>query len=99
MLCHNLVPGNVSDVNHSVVISGEDTLVKIIFHVSLFVTHGWHVQLYRLLIVMHELYCSSTHVAASINEVLQTKCLDHYSSLFVVVVAASCSLKLSILYC
>ena len=42
MLCLDLVPGNVSDVNHSVVISGEDTLVKITFHVSPFVSHHMH---------------------------------------------------------
>ena len=59
MLGHDLVPASVSDVNHGVVISGEDTLVKITFHVSLFVPHhiyAWlclHVKLYRLLIVLH----------------------------------------------
>ena len=45
MLCHDVVPGNVSDVNHSVEISGEDTLVKITFQVSLFVPchmHGYN---------------------------------------------------------
>ena len=42
MLCHDVVPGNVSDVNYSVVISVEDTLVKITFQVSLFVPHHVH---------------------------------------------------------
>ena len=32
----------MTDVNHSVLISGEDTLVKITFHVSLFVAHHMH---------------------------------------------------------
>ena len=39
MLCHDLVPGNVSDVNHSVVIVREDMLVEITFQVSLFVPY------------------------------------------------------------
>ena len=39
VFCHDLVPSNVSDVNHSVVISAEDTLVKITFQVSPFVSH------------------------------------------------------------
>ena len=34
VLSHDLVPGSVSDVNHSVLISGEDTRVKITFQVS-----------------------------------------------------------------
>ena len=34
----HLVPGSVSDVNHSVVISGKETLVKITFEVSQFVS-------------------------------------------------------------
>ena len=57
MLSHDLIPGIVSDVNHSVVISGEDTLVKITFHVSLFVIcMATHVKLYKLLIVLSELF-------------------------------------------
>ena len=42
ILSHDLVPGNVNDVNHSVVMSGEDTLVKITFQVSQFVSHPMH---------------------------------------------------------
>ena len=42
VLSHDLVPGNVNDLNHSVVISGEDTLVKITFRVSQFVSHLMH---------------------------------------------------------
>ena len=42
MLCHDVVPGNVSDVNHNVVISAEDTLVKITFQVSLLVPRHMH---------------------------------------------------------
>ena len=66
MLCRDIVPGNVSDVNHSVVISGEDTLVNITFQVSQFVPHAlyayaWlHVKLYKLATVLHELLCNST---------------------------------------
>ena len=34
------------------------------------------VKLYRLVIVLHELFCSSIHVAASMNEALQTNMLE-----------------------
>ena len=37
-----VVPSNVSDVNHSVVIVGEDTVVKITFQVSPGVPHHIH---------------------------------------------------------
>ena len=33
------MPGSVSDVNYSVMISGKETLVKITFQVSQFVSH------------------------------------------------------------
>ena len=39
MLPHDLVPGSVNNVNHSVEISAEDTLVKITFQVSYFIPH------------------------------------------------------------
>ena len=67
MLCRDLAPGNVSDVNHSVLISGEDTLVKITFHVSLFVPHhmhGYTCETLQAILILCELVCSSTHLAA-----------------------------------
>ena len=39
MRCFHLVPGNVSDVTHNVVIVGEETLIKITFQVSCFLHH------------------------------------------------------------
>ena len=46
--------------------------------VSLFLTMcmATTVKLYRLVIVLHELFCSSIHVAASMNEALQTNMLE-----------------------
>ena len=37
--CFHLVPGNVSDVTHNVMISGDEILIKITFQVSWFLCH------------------------------------------------------------
>ena len=65
--CFCLVPGNVSDVTHNVMILGDETLIKITFQVSWFAPHHAWLHMCEIvtvyLTVLHDLFCSSMYAA------------------------------------
>ena len=62
--CFHLVPGNVSDVTHNVMILGDETLIEIIFQVSWFAPHHAWLNTCEIVTVCtwYFFFCSSTYI-------------------------------------